>query len=78
MLNISEKPTFEFLTNTGLYILNHDLLKLIPENEFFHITDLIKILKKQNKTVGVFPVSDNNWIDTGQLEDYKKYLSKFS
>ena len=78
LLNISEKPTYEFLTNTGLYILNHDLLKFIPKNKFFHITELIENLKKQEKTIGVFPVSDDNWIDTGQLEDYKNYLSKFS
>ena len=31
-----------FLANTGLYILNPDVLDLIPEDKFFHMTELIK------------------------------------
>ena len=45
--HINEKPSYEFLTNTGLYILNPDLLELIPKNKFFHITDLIENIKNK-------------------------------
>ena len=76
--HINEKPSYEFLTNTGLYILNPDLLKLIPKNKFFHITELIEKVKNKGKNVGVFPVSEDSWVDTGQLDDYKDYISKFS
>ena len=47
--HINEKPSYEFLTNTGLYILNPDLLELIPKNKFFHITDLIENIKNKQK-----------------------------
>ena len=54
--HINEKPSYEFLTNTGLYILNPDLLELIPENKVFHITELIENIKNKGRNVGVFPV----------------------
>ena len=40
--HINEKPKYDFLINTGLYILNPELLDLIPENKFYHITHLIE------------------------------------
>ena len=72
--HINEKPKYDFLINTGLYILNPDILNLIPENKFYHITHLIEDAKKQNKKVGVFPIDDDAWIDIGQWAEYKKAL----
>ena len=47
--NIEEKPTFDYLVNTGLYILKPELLKLIPKNKYFDMTDLINAAKKRKK-----------------------------
>jgi len=69
---IDEKPSYDFLVNTGLYVLNPDVLKLIPENTFFHITHLIEKVKDQGLTVGVFPIDDDAWIDVGQWAEYRK------
>ena len=41
---INEKPEYEFLVNTGLYILNYELLDLIPKNQFYHITNLFEMI----------------------------------
>jgi len=51
--HINEKPHYDFLINTGLYVLNPDMLKLIPENKFYHITHLIEDAKNKGKKVGV-------------------------
>jgi len=72
---IKEKPEYNFLVNTGMYILNPDILKYIPENKSFDMTDLIKCLKEKKKKIGVFPVSEKSWIDIGQWEEYKKAIS---
>ena len=40
--HINEKPHYDFLINTGLYVLNTDVLKLIPENRYYPITHLIE------------------------------------
>ena len=72
--NINEKPRQNFLANTGLYVLNPKVLKLIPKNKFFHMTQLIKIAKKRKLLVGVYPVEDSKWVDIGQWSMYKKYI----
>ena len=75
--HINEKPTYDFLINTGLYILNPDILMMIPKNKFYHITHLIEDAKNQGKKVGVFPIDDDAWIDVGQWAEYKKAIDKF-
>lgn len=70
--HINEKPKFDFLVNTGLYILNHDVLNLIPENKLYHITHLIEDAQKSGKRIGVYPIDDDAWIDVGQWAEYKK------
>jgi dTDP-glucose pyrophosphorylase len=69
---IDEKPRYNFLINTGLYVLNPDILELIPENAFFHITHLIEKLKDNERNVGVYPIDDDAWIDIGQWAEYRK------
>jgi len=72
--HINEKPKYDFLINSGLYVLNPDILSIIPENKFYHITNLIEDAQKQGKKVGVFPIDDDNWIDVGQWAEYKKVV----
>ncbi len=71
---IKEKPEYNFLVNTGLYVLNPDVLELIPDNKLFHITHLIDKIKKNKGTIGVYPVSEKAWIDVGQWAEYRKAL----
>lgn len=75
---ITEKPEYDMLVNTGLYLLNPSVLKMIPGNTFFHITDLMKKVKSNNGKVGVYPVSENSWIDVGQWAEYKKASEKLT
>jgi len=72
LAGINEKPSYDFLVNTGLYVLNPDVLEHIPENTFFHITHLIESLKDMGRKVGVFPVEEDSWIDVGQWAEYRK------
>jgi len=44
---IVEKPKFDFFVNIGLYVLNPNLIKLIPKNKSLDMTDFIKLLKKR-------------------------------
>jgi dTDP-glucose pyrophosphorylase len=74
---INEKPKYDFLVNTGLYVLNPDVLNFIPKDKFYHITHLIEDLKNSGKKVGVFPVDDDDWIDIGQWAEYKKAIDKY-
>jgi len=70
--SMTEKPEYDFLVNTGMSVLRKNVLKLIPENQKFHITDLVKIVKKKGGRVGVFPINEKAWIDVGEWEEYRK------
>ena len=74
--HINEKPQFDFLINAGLYVLNPEVLNIIPENTEYHITTLIEDIKNSGKSVGVYPIDDNSWIDIGQWAEYKKAVEK--
>ncbi|MAK12087.1 MAG: nucleotidyltransferase [Candidatus Pelagibacter sp.] len=71
---IKEKPSYDFLVNAGLYLLNYDIKKMIPKNKFFDLTDLLNILIKKKYKIGVYPVNDTQWIDIGQWSEFKKAL----
>lgn len=75
--NIKEKPELDYLINTGLYVLEPELLDLIPNDTFYNITHLIEKLKLENEKVGVFPISDKSWMDVGEIEEYKKTVKRF-
>lgn len=72
--NIKEKPEHDLLVNTGMYVINPELLKLIPKNKFSNITDLIIRAKSKGYVIGVFPIHESAWIDVGQWEEYRKAL----
>ena len=74
LLEISEKPEYTFKINSGMYVLEPQLINEIPENTFYHITDLIEKVRSRNGKVGVFPVSEKSWVDIGNWNEYIKML----
>ena len=74
--SIQEKPELSFKINTGMYILEPDLIQEIPENEFFHITTLIENVHNEGRKVGVFPISEGSWNDIGTWNEYIKKFMK--
>jgi len=74
--SIKEKPEFDFLVNTGLYVVDPEILRLIPEGKLYHITHLITDAKDQGKRVGVYPIDDDTWIDVGEWAEYQKAVER--
>jgi dTDP-glucose pyrophosphorylase len=72
LVNIIEKPDWFFKINTGLYILEPNVLEDIPDNEPFDITDLVQKLLNEKRKVGIFPVSEKKWTDMGNWEEFLK------
>ena len=76
--DVTEKPENTYMINAGMYILEPHLLEEIPDNEFFHITDLMKKLLRENRKVGIFPVSEGAWSDVGEWKNYRQTASRLS
>ena len=74
---MKEKPDYSFMVNTGLYLLEPEVIDRIKENEFIHLPDLARRLIDKGEKVGAFPVSERSWMDMGQfseMEDMKRRL----
>ncbi len=75
MIALKEKPEQTYQVNTGVYILNPDLIDEIPEGVFFHITHLMEKVKARGGRVGCFPVSERSWRDMGEWSEYLKMIN---
>ena len=71
LVAFTEKPELTFKINSGMYVIEPHLLEQIPDNTFFHITQLIDNVTKNTGNVGVFPVSEKSWTDIGSLDAFK-------
>jgi len=77
---IAEKPEHYFIINSGIYILEPDIVELVPENQSMDMTNLILSAKKKKFKVQVYPISCS-WFDIGDWKDYQRaleYLKKYS
>lgn len=74
MTGLKEKPEQTYMINTGVYILNPNLIEEIPEGVFFHITHLIEKVQARSGRVGCFPVSEHAWRDMGEWPEYLKLI----
>lgn len=76
IVEMHEKPEMSFLTNTGVYILQPEVITDLQENEFIHITDIAQNYMKKEKHIGVFPVSGKSWLDMGQFNEMEIMLKE--
>lgn len=70
IVGITEKPSYHYYANAGIYLIKRDLLNLIPDNEFFDATDFMETLIKNKKKIIRFPIT-GYWIDIGKPDDFK-------
>ena len=75
MVALKEKPENTYLINTGVYLISPNCIDDIPSGEFFHVTQLIQVVKEKGGRVGCFPVSENAWRDMGEWHEYLKLIN---
>lgn len=73
---MKEKPELSFLTNTGIYIVAPEVLDDIEYNVPIGFPDIIENERKKGKKVAIYPVSENEWLDMGQLSELEKMRVK--
>jgi len=68
---VREKPSFRFLVNAGIYLLEPSVHCYIPNGQRFDMTDLIQRLLEDGRPVVSFPIVEY-WLDIGQHVDYEQ------
>ncbi len=69
---MKEKPRFSFLTNTGIYVVEPEVLNDMQEGVSIGFPDVVEQQKAKGRNVSVYPVSENDWLDMGQLPELEK------
>lgn len=70
--SMEEKPHIAHLINTGMYIVNPEFLEWIPKDRVFHMTDLVGLMIEKDRRVGMYPISENAFLDMGEFEELKR------
>ena len=71
LIGIDEKPVQRFFVNAGIYVIEPNLLNLIPKDSFYDIPLLFDQGAKLNKEILIFPIREN-LLDVGRMEDFTK------
>ena len=75
LIKIEEKPTAQLIVNTGSYVLSKKIPKLIKsKSKMINMDELIKLAKKKNFKIGVYPIESRLWQDVGEWEEYRRTL----
>ncbi len=70
--SMEEKPMLSYFINTGMYIVNPEHILRIPDGTIYHMTDLADQLMSDGLKVGMYPISENSFLDMGEFEEMKK------
>ncbi|MBS9404035.1 NTP transferase domain-containing protein [Halomonas sp. TRM85114] len=76
LFSMREKPHYNFMVNTGMYVLRSSMLDLVPKDKFYHLTELIEDVRSRGGRVGVYPISDKAWLDTGEWQQYCETMAR--
>lgn len=71
IISIEEKPIHKFFVSAGIYMLSPEVLKYIPQNQFYDMPALFEKLIFEDKNIISFPLREY-WLDIGQIEEYKR------
>ena len=66
---LREKPVMTALVNAGIYILEPNVVRVIPTDQRFDMTQLIQRLLDDGRSVVMFPIA-GYWLDIGKMGDY--------
>lgn len=78
LTGIEEKPKLSYFINTGMYIINPSVIDKIPVNTVFHMTDLVDSVMRDKGKVGMYPVSEDSFLDMGEFGEMRRMEEKLN
>lgn len=72
-----EKPTYQYVVSTGVYVFEPEILNYIPANQKLDLPDLMLQLIDQRHQVNVYRF-DGYWMDIGRHDDYQVAIDEFA
>jgi dTDP-glucose pyrophosphorylase len=70
--NMREKPELSFFTNTGMYIVEPSIIDDLEIGKSIGFPDIIEKYKNNGHKIGIYPISENSWMDMGQIDEMEE------
>lgn len=70
-VRIVEKPLVRNFVNAGIYLIQPEVCRMVPQDRPYDMPDLITALLDAHKHVICFPIREY-WLDVGQMEQYER------
>lgn len=70
LLGIEEKPVSTWFINSGIYVIEPDLLDYVPDNSFLDMPNLLLQAREDGQPIGVYPIYET-WLDIGRPDDFR-------
>lgn len=67
-----EKPELSFLTNTGMYIIEPEVIDDVPEDTSITLPEIVSLEMQKGRKVAAYPVAESEWLDMGQMSELEK------
>jgi dTDP-glucose pyrophosphorylase len=74
---IAEKPVYRFLVSAGIYVLEPEVVGLVPAATRYDMPSLFDRLLAEGHETCVFPISEY-WMDIGRVEDFERANRDYS
>lgn len=78
LIGMEEKPKLSYFINTGMYVINPDIIDLIPDDTLFHMTHLVEKVMNFGRKVGTYPISESSFLDMGEFNEMKRMEQKLN
>lgn len=70
--SVSEKPAHDVIVNTGVYVMDPQVLSYLPRGKCINMDKLINSIVEKDK-ITVFPIY-GGWLDVGQWKEYRRTI----
>ncbi|WP_318401304.1 nucleotidyltransferase family protein [Photobacterium leiognathi] len=71
VMGMTEKPTYKFHVNAGIYVVTPKLFNSVKENTNIDMPTLLESFIKDDNKVILYPLTEY-WLDIGQMNEYKQ------
>lgn len=72
LIQIDEKPSYTNIVNTGIYVAEPEIINFLKEEKKMDINQLLETLIRAKQKISVYGISEEQWFDVGQWEEYER------
>ena len=75
LTDVIEKPNYDYIFSSGVYILNLNLLRIIKKNQKMDFNEFVNKALKNKFKINVYNITRDKWTDIGNFTELNKVIN---